>query len=192
MRIQYISRLTAATVATLRPVAPILVVAGGAVPTMRNAWDHIVTVSDEDRQVAVDAGGLRFLTMPFGADSTGRLADFEWLMRELDIARTDTVPVVCVSRGAPGFFLAAGTALEATVLPHIQALLREPLRAWIVGETQAAVNVSWGAVRGGSNPFGVPGYCGEIFMDVSTDAVREVPLLAQVMGGRSYGMYRIR
>jgi hypothetical protein len=54
------------------------------------------------------------------------------------------------------------------------------------------MSVAWGTVKGGSNPFGTPGFCGEIFMDVSTDAVREVPLLAQVMGGRPYGMYRIR
>jgi hypothetical protein len=157
----------------------------------------VISVSDKPK--AVDAGGFRFLTMPFGADPAGRRLDFEWLMRELEIARTDLAPVVCVSQGAPGFFLAAGTGLETAVLPHVQALLREPLRAWIVGETSVAMTVGWGAkeglsrtVQGGSNPFGVPGFCSEIFMDVSTDAVREVPMLRQLTGGQDYGMYRIR
>ena len=190
MRIQYVSRLTAA--ATLRPVAPILVVAGGAIPKVQHGWEHVVSVSDEDRREVVDAGGLRFLTMPFGADPTGRLADFEWLMRELEVARTDMAPVVCVSRGAPGFFLAAGTGLEAAVLPHVRALLREPVRAWITGETPAAMSILWGGVRGGSNPFGAPGFCSEIFMDVSIDAVRDVPVLRQLTGGQTYGMYRLK
>lgn len=159
----------------------------------------MVSVSEDDRQVAVDAGGLRFLTMPFGGEATGRLADFEWLMRELEVARTDMTPVVCVSRGAPGFFLAAGTGLEAAVLPHVRELLREPLRAWIVGKSPAAVSVSWGTkeglsrtVCGGSNPFGAPGFCSEIFMDVSTDAAKDVPVLRQLAGGQDYGVYRIR
>ncbi len=165
-------------------------------PLRTDWWDHVVSVSEEDRQEAVDAGGLRFLTVPFSADPSGRLADFEWLMRELEIARTDMAPVVCVSRGAPGFFLAAGTGLEAAVLPHVRELLREPLRAWIVGETPVAMAVSWAGiapmVRGGSNPFGAPGFCSEIFMDVSTDAVRDVSVLRQLAGGQDYGMYRIR
>lgn len=197
MRIQYVSRLTAAAAAAIRPVAPILVVAGGAVPSTKG-WDHVVSVHKERREV-IHAGGIRFVTMPFSADPEGRKADFEHLMRELEVARTDMAPVVCVSRGAPGFFLAAGTALEPAIMSHVRGVLREPLRAWIVGKTAAATSVTWGKgegiappVKGGSNPFGAPGFCGEIFMDVSTDAVREVPLLAQLAGGRSYGMYRIR
>ncbi len=199
MRIQYVSRLMGAAAATLRPVAPILVVAGGAVPQGTGKWEHVVSVSEGDRREVVDAGGLRFLTMPFGADPLGRMADFEWLMRELEVARTDMAPVVCVTRGAPGFFLAAGTNIEATVLPHVRALLREPVRAWITGETPAAMSILWGkkeglalTVRGGSNPFGAPGFCSEIFMDVSTDAVRDVPVLRQLTGGQDYGMYRLK
>jgi hypothetical protein len=128
----------------------------------------------------VDVAGLRFVTLPF---DRGTSADFALLMRELEVARTDAVPVVCVTRGAPGFFLAGG---GPTVLPHVRGLLREPLRAWIVGETPVAMNVNWAAqglfVKGGSNPFGAQGFCSEIFLDVSTDAVKEVPLLAQLGG----------
>jgi hypothetical protein len=188
MRIQYISRLTTAVAAALRPVAPILVVADGPAPAaVAGRWEHVISVSEEGRRVAIDAGGLRFLTMPFDANPAGRQADFEWLLRELEVARTDTVPVVCVTRGAPGFFLIAGTSREPAILPHVRALLREPLRAWIVGETPVAMTISWGVkeglarrVCGGSNPFGAPGFCSEIFMDVSTDAVRDVPVLRQL------------
>lgn len=176
MRIQYVSRLTAVAAAALRPVAPILVVAGGAVP-LPGQWEHVISVAETSQKV-VDATGLRFVTMPF---DRGTSADFALLMRELEIARTDAVPVVCVTRGAPGFFLAGG---GPTVLPHVRGLLCEPLRAWIVGETPVAMNVNWAAqglfVKGGSNPFGAPGFCSEIFLDVSTDAVREVPVLAQL------------
>lgn len=199
MRIQYISRLTATAATALRPVAPILVVAGGSVPTDVARWDHVISVPQEGHRVAVDAGGLRFLTMPFEPSPAGRQADFEWLLRELEIARTDTVPVVCVTRGTPGFFLIAGTSREPAVLPHVRALLREPLRAWIVGETPTAMTISWGVkeglarrVCGGSNPFGVAGFCSEIFMDVSTDAVRDMPVLQQLAGGQDYRTLRLK
>ena len=199
MRIQFVSRLTGAAAATLRPVAPILVTAGGAIPVGDGRWQHVVSVSEGDQREVVDAGGLRFLTMPFGTNPTERMHDFEWILRELEIARTDMVPVVCVSRGTPGFFLASGTSMEAAVLPHVRALLREPIRAWIAGETPTAKTVFWrGAegftttIRGGSNPFGAAGFCSEIFMDVSTDAVREIPLLRQLTSGQNYGMYRLK
>jgi hypothetical protein len=173
MRIQYVSRLTEKAAAQVRAVAPILVVAGGTVPLpSAGKWEHVISVS-ESRKV-VDVGGLRFITMPYSNSAP----DVDWLLRELSVAQTDLVPTVCASWQAPVCFLGGDAPFEYL---SRSLLLRVPMRAWIIGETPTGMNRVWRGryttVQVGSNPFGAPGYCGEIFLDVSTEAVQEVPLL---------------
>jgi hypothetical protein len=160
MRIQYVSRLTEAALPFLKPVTPILVVAGGVVPRV-DGWKHVISVNAMNH--AVDVDGVRFLTSP-SADN------LEWFHRELATAWNDQVPVVHVTPNAPAFFL------QPDGVPPVCG--RGPLRAWIVGETPVAMNRTWmmvggSAIKGASNPADRPGFCSKIYLTVSTEAVQE-------------------
>jgi hypothetical protein len=108
--------------------------------------------------------------------------DRAWLDREIAIAAEEEQPVVVLTHHLPSFDLIAAKYKGAGLLNHAFAsdchsLIRRPVRAWIAGHTHTAATRIWPpGIQGLVNPMGYPGevetgYCREIFVDVSTEAV---------------------
>lgn len=108
--------------------------------------------------------------------------DYAWLDREIAIAAEEEVPAVILTHHLPSFDLIATKYKGAGLINRAFAsdchsLIRRPVQAWISGHTHTAATRIWPqGIQGLVNPLGYPGekdtgYCREIFVDVSTEAV---------------------
>jgi hypothetical protein len=126
--------------------------------------------------------------------------DRAWLASSLVECADKGTPAVVLTHHLPSFTFIASSPLNFYFANRCDALLRPPVRAWIAGHTHTAVHRHWTfeggeVVHGCVNPGGYPGeegtgYCREIFVDVSTEAVNDIvferggdPLLAAAVAG---------
>lgn len=128
--------------------------------------------------------------------------DHAWLAEGLATCADAGTPAVVLTHHLPSYaFVAARYAtspINFCFASRCDDLLHPPVRAWIAGHTHAAVHRHWTfeggeVVHGCVNPTGYPGeegtgYCREIFVDVSTEAVNDImferggnPLLVAAM-----------
>jgi hypothetical protein len=107
------------------------------------------------------------------------LDDRTWLNQEIERAEEAGLPVVVITHHLPSYDLIspryAGSPMNCCFASHADELIRPPVRAWIAGHTHTAIHMNRAnGVQVGVNPMGYPrelgtGYCGEIFVDISTE-----------------------
>lgn len=180
LRFQYVSGLRlertgpVAFGALLRPVAPVLVLAGdigrpdrpGYVELIRWAarlWDHIVIIKGKSETMAA---------------ATMAEADPRIHFLERGYTEIRNVSFVCYTnrhRTATDLAICAEQEKSAVLVSYDmppREYLRPPVRACIVGN--AEVGRTWqldGGIQLATNPWGAQGYCRELFMDLTVPAV---------------------
>ena len=114
--------------------------------------------------------------------------DRAWLAESLAVCADKGTPADVLTHHLPSYAfvssLYATSPINYCFASRCDALLRPPVRAWIAGHTHTAVHRHWTfeggeVVHGCVNPVGYPGeegtgYCREIFVDVSTEAVNDI------------------
>jgi hypothetical protein len=168
LRVQYASDLHRAGTqlhSILKPVAPVLALVGDIRPMSGHRdflkycshnWNRVFVLGSECpmeefpnvtilNRSRVEYEGVSFLG---GEDRT-------WLSHEISSSADAGLPTVVITQDLP--------------MVHYNELMRPPVRAWIAGRAHRGITYRNAAnVMACANPYGV-GYCGELFVEISTE-----------------------